>query len=113
MTKINCFLVDTEKSSILKEEKNVYTIAFWNKNFSINKIELAKMLKKLGLNVSRINSTKSHQKIKLKTQKRNKVKSFKPKKWFVALKPNSEITEETIQKINDFISTKKTESITN
>jgi hypothetical protein len=103
MTKINCFLVDTEKSHFLKEKTNTYTIAFWDKNFSINKIELTKILKKLGVPVLRINSTKSHQKTKLRTQKRNKVVLFKPKKWFVTVEQNFEITEEIINKINTIL----------
>jgi hypothetical protein len=112
MTKINCFLVETEKSYKL-QENNVYTIAFWDKNFNINKIELAKLLKKIGLEVLNINSTKSYQKTKFKTQKRNKVLAYKPKKWFISLSPTSKIDAEIIEKINQETAIKFNSSLEN
>jgi len=62
-----CFLVQTEKS-FKQQEKGIYNMAFWGKNFDINKPNLAKLLKSVNLQPLNITVTKSYN----KTKKRGK-----------------------------------------
>ena len=92
-------LHQTEKSTTA-QVMNVYTLTNGNKNAKMNKIELGKKLVKLGLKPTRITSTASYNKVKLKGAKKNKVVIFRPTKWNITLPIGQIITEETVTQLN-------------
>ncbi len=98
----NCFLVETEKST-LSQDRGVFTLAFWDRNFNINKIELTKLLVKLGLKVKKIRVSKTFIKTKKKGAKKYATTQFRPKKYFVYLSPGQQINQDLITKINETI----------
>ena len=90
-------LLQTEKAYYM-EAKSIYILANTNKNFKTNKIELTKQLRKKGLDVIDINSTKSY--LKQKRKGKNTVNQFRPKKWYVTLQTGQSITEDIIKTMN-------------
>lgn len=92
-------LVQTEKAYTV-QQNNTYILVSFNKNLNTNKIELAKLLKGKGLNVTKITSTASQQKTKVKGKARKEVTQFRPKKWYITLKPGEILTEETVKAFN-------------
>jgi hypothetical protein len=97
-----CFLVQTEKAYTL-QSKGFYTIAFWDKNFDINQIELAKILISVGVQVDKIQVVPTYQKIKSRGAKKYKVTQFRPKKFLIKTKADSKIDDEVITNINSKI----------
>jgi hypothetical protein len=79
---------------------NCYILVNTDKNYKTNKIELAKVLKKLGLTATKVNSTGSNQKIKTKGMKKKKVTLFRPKKWYITLQNGQTLSEEKVLQLN-------------
>ena len=92
-------LHQTEKSTTA-QANNVYTLTNSDKNAKLNKIELGKKRVKIGLKPTRITSTASYNKVKIKGAKRNKVVQFRPTKWNVTLPIGQVITEETVTQLS-------------
>lgn len=97
-----CILVQTEKA-YKAQETNTYVLVFGQKNFSTNKIELTKLLRKQGLTPIKVTTTNTQQKLKKRGKSGNIITQFRPQKYFVRLKIGELINEDTITKINKFL----------
>jgi ribosomal protein L23 len=87
-------LVQTEKSYKV-QENNFFMISFVDKNYTPNKIEVAKILKKQGLTPLKITVVNPYNKLKKRGKQNNLVEQKRFKKYFVKLKPGQKIEETT------------------
>jgi len=85
-------LVENEKAMNLQTE-NVYTFAFDDVNYSVNKIELTKMLRAKGLNPLDVRIVNLPSKVKLRQKTRKKSAKKRAKKYYVKLKDGDKIDE--------------------
>jgi ribosomal protein L23 len=86
-------LARTEKAYNLATN-NVFMLTFDNVNFKPNKIELAQILKKHGLDAVSVNTVTPYKKIKIRGKKSNKVAQVRPKKYYVTLPKGQTIAED-------------------
>lgn len=77
-------LIQTEKSYNLQQQ-NYYVIAFSDKTFQPNKIQVTQILAKDNLDVLDVKVINTYKKSKFKGKKRNVVKQIRPKKYYVKL----------------------------
>ncbi len=95
----NWSLVIGEKSMLVNQD-NFFVIKNTDPNYKVNKIELTKKLKKIGLDAIRINVCINKSKIKKRGKKQNLINKFRPKKYYVKLKSNQKLDEEKLKELN-------------
>ncbi|MBC7472064.1 MAG: 50S ribosomal protein L23 [candidate division SR1 bacterium] len=86
-------LVQTEKSYKV-QENNFFMIYFVDKSFTPNKIEVAKILRKEGLNPLKVTVVNPYKKLKKRGKQNNIIEQKRYKKYFVKLKAGEKIEEE-------------------
>ncbi len=95
--------LETEKSYNL-QTAGFFTLVFTDQNISINKIELAKLLKQSGLDVVKINSIQPYYKKKRRQAKNGKVTMKlvkRPRKFLIKLKIGQTMATSNIDYINE------------
>lgn len=85
-------IISNEKAMNL-ETQNKYVLVFDDMNFSINKIELSKLLKKEGYNPINIKVVNLPSKVKMKGAKRRKTTQKRAKKFYVTLEKGQKLDE--------------------
>ncbi len=101
-----CVLIQTEKAYVT-QVKNTYTLAFLEKQYNTNKIELEKLLKQVGLTTVKITTTNTQQKTKKRGKTGRTILQFRPQKYYVRLKAGETITEDTMKSINEKLNSKE------
>lgn len=86
-------LVQTEKSYRV-QQNNFFMISFVDKNFTPNKIEVVKILKKEGLHPIKVTIVNPYTKKKRRGKQNNLVDQKRLKKYFVKLPAGEKIEEE-------------------
>jgi len=98
--------IDTEKTQNLSNN-SVLTFVFLTTkkvDLQLNKVLLSTALRRVGLKVIKITSTKSYKKTKFRTAKRISTAQFRPKKWYVKVDElKQEINEDFVKKMQDSI----------
>ena len=110
---MSAILLETEKSFQV-QEKNFFTIVFSDLSFKINKIELAKLIKQVGLDVVKINASQPYFKKKKRNGLNKKpvtVMVKRPRKFMIKLKVGQILSKEHIETINSKLSTKNVKKV--
>ncbi len=97
MTLNNISLLQTEKAYNMSQSQ-VFVLAF-SGGFIPNKIELAKILKRNGLNPIKINVVNLPSKVKIRGQKRRTILKTRPTKYYIKLKPGEVLNEDKVTQI--------------
>ncbi|GEM_PF-1998971 len=97
MTLNNVSLLQTEKAYNMSQSQ-VFVLTI-DGSFIPNKIELAKILKKHGLNPIRINVANLPVKVKIRGQKRRTILKKRPTKYYIKLKPGEVLSEDKVAQI--------------
>jgi hypothetical protein len=94
-------ILQTEKSFVL-QEKSVFTLSL-SKSSKLNKIELFKALKSIGITPLKINKISSYIKNKKRGKNWNIKGQKRPNKFLVFLSNNQVLDEEKITQINQLL----------
>jgi hypothetical protein len=94
------FKLLVNEKSILVSKDNYYILELVSKN-SVNKIEIKKLLKKVDINATKVNTLKPFAKTKSRGKKQNKIEVARNPKFFVQLKIGQKLDEEIVNKLNE------------